>query len=174
MTKVQRRGILERISRRRRHEEDCMEIRKIASHKKDYLPLLLLGDEQESMIDRYLERGTLYALFDEGAARAVCVVTDEGNGVLEIKNIAVEPAFQKKGLGRALIAYIENAYRQTHAVLQVGTGESPLTVPFYEKCGFRYSHRIPNFFTDHYDHPICEGGVLLRDMVYLQKPLAPR
>ena len=174
MTKVQRRGILERISRRRRHEEDCMEIRKIASHKKDYLPLLLLGDEQEDMIDRYLERGTLYALFDEGAARAVCVVTDEGNGVLEIKNIAVEPAFQKKGLGRALIAYIEYAYRQTHAVLQVGTGESPLTVPFYEKCGFRYSHRIPNFFTDHYDHPICEGGVLLRDMVYLQKPLAPR
>ena len=151
-----------------------MEIRKIASHKKNYLPLLLLGDEQESMIDRYLERGTLYALFDEGAARAVCVVTDEGNGVLEIKNIAVEPAFQKKGLGRALIAYIENTHRQTHSVLLVGTGESPLTVPFYEKCGFRYSHRIPNFFTDHYDHPICEGGVLLRDMVYLQKPLAPR
>ena len=174
MTKVQRRGILKGISRRRRHEEDCMEIRKIASHKKDYLPLLLLGDEQEDMIDRYLERGTLYALFIEDAARAVCVVTDEGNGVLEIKNIAVAPAFQKKGLGRALIAYIENAYRQTHAVLQVGTGESPLTVPFYEKCGFRYSHRIPNFFTDHYDHPICEGGVLLRDMVYLQKPLAPR
>ena len=56
-----------------------MEIRKIASHKKDYLPLLLLGDEQEDMIDRYLERGTLYALFIEDAARAVCVVTDEGN-----------------------------------------------------------------------------------------------
>ena len=114
-----------------------MEIRKITSCKKDYLPLLLLGDEQEDMIDRYLERGTLYALFIEDAARAVCVVTDEGNGVLEIKNIAVEPAFQKKGLGRALIAYIENAYRQTHAVLQVGTGESPLTVPFYEKCGLK-------------------------------------
>ena len=150
-----------------------MEIRKITSRKKDYLPLLLLGDEQESMIDRYLERGDLYALFAEGGVQAVCAVTDEGNGVLEIKNIAVAPAFQKKGLGRALIAYIENAYRQTHAVLLVGTGESPLTVPFYEKCGFRYSHRIPNFFTVHYDHPIYEGGVLLRDMVYLQKPLAP-
>ena len=151
-----------------------MEIRKIASHKKDYLPLLLLGDEQENMIDRYLECGTLYALFIEDAARAVCVVTDEGNGVLEIKNIAVEPAFQKKGLGHALIAYIENTHRQTHSVLLVGTGESPLTVPFYEKCGFRYSHRIPNFFTDHYDHPIYEGGVPLRDMVYLQKPVSPR
>ena len=148
-----------------------MEIRKIASHKKDYLPLLLLGDEQENMIDRYLERGTLYALFIEDAARAVCVVTDEGNGVLEIKNIAVEPAFQKKGLGRALIAYIENTHRQTHSVLLVGTGESPLTVPFYEKCGFRYSHRIPNFFTDHYDHPIYECGVQLVDMVYLQREL---
>ena len=66
MTKVQRRGILKGISRRDKPVEAYMEIRKITSCKKDYLPLLLLGDEQESMIDRYLERGTLYALFDEG------------------------------------------------------------------------------------------------------------
>ena len=107
-----------------------MQIIKVTSNKKQYLPLLLLADEEEAMIDRYLERGTLYALFDEGAARAVCVVTDEGNGVLEIKNIAVEPAFQKKGLGRALIPYLENTHRQTLSVLLVGTGDSPLTVPF--------------------------------------------
>ena len=31
-----------------------MEICRIQHHKKDYLELLLLGDEQESMIDRYL------------------------------------------------------------------------------------------------------------------------
>ena len=42
---------------------------------------------------------------------------------------------------------------------------------FYEKCGFTRSHRIPNFFTDHYDHPIYEAGVQLVDMVYLQRNL---
>ena len=48
-----------------------MKIRKVETDKKEYLPLLLLADEQEDMIDRYLERGDLYVLEDDGA-RAVC------------------------------------------------------------------------------------------------------
>ena len=75
----------------------------VLHNKKQYLDLILLADEQESMIDRYLERG-----------------------------------------------------------------ESPLTVPFYESCGFTYSHRIPDFFTDNYDHPIYEAGKQLKDMIYLK------
>ena len=71
-----------------------MDIRRIESGKRDFLPLLLLGDEQEDMIDRYLDRGTLLALYD-GGLRAVCVVTKEAPGVFEIKNLAVEPAFQR-------------------------------------------------------------------------------
>ena len=39
-----------------------MEFRTISDNKRTFLPLLLLGDEQEDMIDRYLDRGTLYAL----------------------------------------------------------------------------------------------------------------
>lgn len=65
----------------------------------------------------------------------------------------------------------KNAYRRQFSILQVGTGDSPLTIPFYEKCGFVRSHTVPNFFTDHYDHPIYECGVHLVDMVYLQRPL---
>ena len=34
-----------------------MNIREIHENKKQFLPLLLLADEQENMIDRYLERG---------------------------------------------------------------------------------------------------------------------
>lgn len=56
-------------------------------------------------------------------------------------------------------------------LLLLGTGDSPLTVPFYQKRGFVYSHRVPNFFTDYYDHPIIEGGVRLVDMVYLKRKL---
>ena len=67
-----------------------MDIRRIESGKRDGLPLLLLADEQEDMIDRYLDRGTLLALYD-GGLRAVCVVTKEAPGVFEIKNLAVEP-----------------------------------------------------------------------------------
>ena len=95
-----------------------MKIREVNENKKQFISLLLLADEQESMVDHYLEKGTMY--------------------VLEDGNV---------------------------------TGDSPLTVPFYEKCGFVRSHNIPNFFTDNYDHPIYEGGVQLIDMIYLQRCL---
>ncbi len=147
-----------------------MEIVEIKSSKKQYLDLLLLADEQESMIDRYLNRGTMYALTDQGV-KAVCVVTDEGNGILEIKNIAVAPGFQRKGYGQKLIQAIQQIYGGRFRLLQVGTGDSPLTIPFYEKCGFRRSHCIPNFFVEHYDHPIYECGKQLVDMIYLQMDL---
>ena len=67
-----------------------MEIRKVNENKKQFLSLLLLADEQEDMVDRYLEKGTMYVLDDCGV-KAECVVTDEGDGILEIKNIAVQP-----------------------------------------------------------------------------------
>ena len=145
-----------------------MKIKEIKENKKQFLPLLLLADEQEDMIDRYLNKGTMYVLDDDGV-KCECVITDEGNGVLEIKNIATEPEYQGKGYGKALIDFIATTYKGKYSILQVGTGDSPLTIPFYEKCGFARSHCIPNFFTDNYDHPIFECGVQLVDMVYLQR-----
>ena len=147
-----------------------MEIRNIKTNKMQYLRLLLLADEQEDMIDRYLERGVMYVLEDDGV-KAACVVTDEGNGILELKNIAVAPDFQRKGYGRALVTFLIQTYRGQYQVLQVGTGDSPSTIPFYESCGFRRHHLVKNFFVDHYDHPIYECGVQLVDMVYLQREL---
>ncbi len=147
-----------------------MKIREIIDHKKAYLDLLLLADEQEDMIDRYLEHGTMYVLEDDGV-KAECVVTDEGGGILELKNLAVEPAFQGRGYGKNMVDFLVRTYKEQYTVLQVGTGDSPSTIPFYESCGFRRHHLVKNFFTDHYDHPIYECGVQLVDMVYLQRRL---
>ncbi|MGI6029147.1 MAG: GNAT family N-acetyltransferase [Candidatus Heteroscillospira sp.] len=147
-----------------------MEIREVTQNKKTYMDLLFLADEQEDMIDRYLDRGVMFVL-DDGGVKAECVVTDEGNGVLEIKNIAVAPRSRRRGYGRLLIEFVRQRYQDRFQTLQVGTGDSPLTIPFYEACGFVESHRVKNFFTDNYDHPIFECGVQLVDMVYLKKEL---
>lgn len=148
-----------------------MKIIEIRENKKAYLPLLLLGDEQETMIDRYLERGDMYVMADGGSALAVCVVTDEGDSILEIKNLAVDPASQRKGLGRRMIEFVADRYCDRFDALIVGTGDSPLTVPFYERCGFVRFHVVRDFFLKHYDHPIIEAGVVLRDMVYFRRRL---
>lgn len=145
-----------------------MEIREIKENKKQFLPLLLLADEEEAMIDSYIENGTMYVL-DDGGVKAECIVLDAGNRILEIKNIAVQSDYQGKGYGKALIDFIIERYKGQYSVLQVGTGDSPKTVPFYQKCGFVYSHTIPNFFADNYTQSIYEDGVLLRDMIYLKR-----
>lgn len=155
---------------RRDFTDEQKAIREIKDNKKQYLDLLLLADEQEDMIDRYLERGTMYVLDDDGV-KAECVVTDEGDGILEIKNLAVAPDSQRCGYGRMMIRFLEEAYSGRFDILQVGTGDSPLTIPFYESCGFRRSHVVKGFFTEHYDHPIYEGGRQLTDMIYLRMNL---
>lgn len=148
-----------------------MSIQFITNDKKHYLPLLLLADEQESMIDRYLERGDLFVMFDGQNPIAVAVVTAEGNGVYELKNLAVTPVYQRKGYGRQMIEFLCRHYSGACHTMLVGTGESRQTVSFYENCGFTYSHTVPDFFTRNYDHPIIENGRVLKDMIYFQRKL---
>ncbi|WP_300704270.1 N-acetyltransferase [Bacteroides sp.] len=148
-----------------------MNISQITNNKKQYLDLLLLADEQESMIDRYLEQGEMFMLEDDGV-KAVCVVSKQENEVCELKNIAVVPEFHRKGYGRMLISYLINHYSGVYNKMTVGTGDVPSSLGFYESCGFYYSHRIENFFTDNYDHPMVEDGILLKDMVYLSQDIS--
>lgn len=67
-----------------------------------------------------------------------------------------------------MVEHVWHYYADCHTLL-VGTGNSPLTLPFYRSCGFTHSHTLPDFFTRHYDHPIIEGGILLKDMIYLKR-----
>ena len=87
-----------------------MKVEQVFSDRKRFLDLLLLADEQEDMIDRYLERGDMFALYDEDKLRAVCVVTNEREGIYELKNIATCPDSQRKGYGKSLIEYLFHHY----------------------------------------------------------------
>lgn len=144
-----------------------MNIVKVTEEKKKYLSLLLLADEQEDMVDKYLGRGDMFVLDDNGA-KAECVVTKEADGVYELKNIAVLPDSQRKGYGKALIEFLFSYYGDCKTMF-VGTGDSPAILNFYKKCGFTESHRVKNFFTDNYDHPMYEDGKQLVDMIYLRR-----
>lgn len=149
---------------------DNIEICIVKENKKRLLPLLLLGDEQESQIDKYLERGDLFALYD-GDVKSVCVVTDEGDGVLEIQNLATDEQNQQRGYASRLIEYIVLHYSKRYKKIILGTGDVSGILKFYEHRGFSITHRLPDYFTTHYDHPIIEDGVLLKDKVYLAREL---
>lgn len=147
-----------------------MQIIKVTENKKQYLDLLLLADEQESMLDGYLSEGDLWALYDEDL-KSVCVVVPIDSEKCELKNIATYKKYQGRGYGKALINFIFDFYKTDFKEMLVGTGETPSTLLFYENCGFERSHRIKNYFTDHYDHPIFEEGLQLVDMIYFGRKL---
>ena len=151
-----------------------MNIQRFGPHqgelKRRFKDLLLLGDEDWNMVERYLDRGEMFVLFDEGEAKTVCVVTDEGNA-LEIKNLATRTDSQKQGYGRTMIEFIVTRYSSKYSSLFVGTGENEETLRFYRNCGFKYSHRVPNFFLENYSKPIFENDRKLIDMIYLRMDL---
>ena len=140
------------------------------SEKVNFMELLLLADEDWKMIEKYLYRGELFALYDDGL-KSVCVVTQESDCICELKNIATYEKWHGEGYGSKLLNHIFSYYKDKYATMLVGTGDVPWILQFYQKSGFKVSHRIRNFFTDNYDHPMFEGGVQLVDMVYLKKDL---
>ena len=147
-----------------------MHVEQVAARDMDGLrDLLLLADEQWDQVERYLGRSVVYALYERDVLCAECAVTDEGDGLAELQNIAVHPGCQRKGYGRELIAYVLRRCRGRFAVLRVRTGDSPLTVPFYLSCGFALVGSIPGDISRRYDHPIYEGGKLITDTVVFEQ-----
>lgn len=142
----------------------------ITAHKKNFLPLLLEGDEQESSIDKYLERGELFALYDSDL-KSICVVTDEGAGTLEIQNLTTDERYRGQGYATTLINHIVEHYKNRYDKIILGTGDVPGILSFYKQFGFVTTHRVVDYYTTHYDHPIMEEGVQLKDKVYLERKI---
>jgi GNAT superfamily N-acetyltransferase len=148
-----------------------MEIKKITANKNSFMDLLLLADESENMVNKYLDRGELLALYDNDLKTAA-VVTKEDENVYELKNIATYEKYRGKGYGSSMIKYIVESYKSKGGLLLVGTGEDERILTFYKKFGFEYSHTVKNFFVDSYDHKMFANGKQLKDMICLKMELA--
>ncbi|GAA2904143.1 GNAT family N-acetyltransferase [Enterococcus pseudoavium] len=144
-----------------------MEIKEIFTDKKDFLELLLLADEQEDMVDRYLADGRMFVLYDPDL-KSEAVVTRLNEQECELKNLATLPSQQGQGYGKALVQFLLHKFLADYQTIYVGTGDTPATLNFYKSCGFHESHRVKNFFLDNYREPIIDQGVRLVDMIYLR------
>lgn len=149
-----------------------MEIKEIGENKFEFIDLLLIGDEEESMINRYLEQSTLFVLYDKGKLVSLCAVIKADFDIIEIKNLATYPQYRNKGYASALLDFVYDKYKNECKALILGTGENEKTLRFYKKRGFTEFGRVRNFFTDNYTHPIFENGNQLIDMIYLKKSVS--
>lgn len=141
----------------------------------DPLPfsLLLLADETIAAIEKYIYDSAVYMLMNAQEAVGVAALYPLSADELEIKNIAIAPTYQNKGIGSLLIRQIiEIARRQSYKTLIVGTADTgSQQIRFYERNGFKKYALRKNFFIKNYPQPIFENGVQLKDMLLLQQQL---
>lgn len=142
-----------------------------ASPRQDHWPLLLLADPDRAMVERYLYDGQLYEGLLPGEKRplAVAVTLPLDGARLELKNLAVDPAWQGQGLGGQMLEWLCAKAQDRYEKLLVGT--SRFGVSFYAGHGFAYSHLAEHFFRDNYPEPLEENGEVLDHMYYLARDL---
>ena len=145
-----------------------LDFRKIDSDRSAYIPLLLEGDEDMAMLNRYLDRGDLFGLFDNENVVTLALVTAEGD-CAELMNIVTVEKHRGKGYGSLMLSYLSKEF-SAYGYLIAGTGDCSPARLFYEKNGFSLSGLRKGFFLQ-YDHPVIENGRMLTDMVLYRKRL---
>ncbi len=141
----------------------------LQGNPKTHLNLLLSADPDEGMIDRYLSQSRIYVLEYRGEPACQAVILPIDEKTIELKNLATEERFQKRGLARHMIQWLCEEYGARYERLIVGTSRQGCY--FYQRCGFRFVTMVPHFFTDHYPHPIYELGEQCVNLYYLERKI---
>jgi len=148
-------------------------IRKLGADDQMPYDLLRLADESDKAINDYLARGEIYAAFLNDKIVGECVLLPTRPFTLELINLAVDEAYQGKGIAKKLIAFaVQKAKEDDFEVLEVGTGNAGISqLALYQKCGFSITSVDIDFFRKHYDHAMFEDGIECRHMVRLTMDL---
>ena len=145
-------------------------IKKEKENKEQYMDLLLEVDPSKDMINDYLRDGELFVLTYKETIACVAVVIGIDDETIELKNIATKEIYRGQGLGKKMLKYLADNYKQKYKKMLVGTSEN--NIPFYVKQGFdKYEKTIKNFFIDNYKEEIWDGNIQCIDMYYYSKDL---
>jgi ribosomal protein S18 acetylase RimI-like enzyme len=150
---------------------DGLKINKL--EKADIVPyyLLLSADPNKELVDEYLKSGECFvAKNGNNEIVGEYVLIRKSDEIFEIMNVAVDPDYQGKGIGKALILdAISRAKDYCAQKIEIGTGNSSFPqLALYQKCGFRIVGVYKNFFVDNYPEKIFENGIQCLDKIMLE------
>src|SRR3954453_20066555 len=136
-------------------------------------PLFELAEDSPAQLDAYLAEGTVLVAHYDGAVVGHLQLVTPKPGEFEIKNIAVRPSHQRRGVGAALVAAaLDEARAKGATIVQVATATADTAnLRFYQRLGFRMREIERDAFTAATGYPPSskEDGVALRDRVWLDR-----
>ncbi|MCM3710378.1 GNAT family N-acetyltransferase [Sporosarcina luteola] len=147
-----------------------MKIIKLQHHEIPPYDLLLLADPSYELVEAYITDGECYVYKENEDIIGVFVIVPLSEVTVEITNIAVRGDRQRQGIGKKLLQEaIKVAKSSGYEWIEIGTGNSSIgQLALYQKCGFRISDVIKDFFIQHYDKIIMENGIQCIDMIRLR------
>jgi ribosomal protein S18 acetylase RimI-like enzyme len=148
-------------------------IRQLKNEEVPPYNLLELADPSRKMIDSYLPQSEIYLTESKENTIGVYVFYPLDQKTIEIKNIAVLPEYQGKGLGKMMLGHAEEISRNKgFTTLRIATANTSIAqLQLYLSRGFLLKEIIQDFFIDHYDGQIFENGVQCRDLMILEKEI---
>jgi ribosomal protein S18 acetylase RimI-like enzyme len=143
-----------------------------AGPRSELRPLFELAEDSAPQLDAYIDAGRVLVARDGEVIVAHLQITDgDGPGEAEVKNMAVDPAHQGRGIGRALMeAAVALAREEGRAALVVATAAADVgNLRFYQRLGFRLRSVERDAFTPAtgYEAGLTIDGIELRDRVWL-------
>jgi len=79
----------------------------------------------------------LAALDASGQMRAILLLTPQAGGVLKMRQVAVAPEWQGRGVGAALVEYSE-AFAKSQNFNKIALHARETAVPFYRRLGYEF------------------------------------
>jgi len=144
-------------------------IQKLDRIEKRHFDLLLEADPSKRLVEDYLARSFCFEASKNKQFVGIIVLLPTRAKVLEIVNLAVKEDFRNQKVGQTLISFaLTFARKNRYDVVEIGTGSTGFSQLYlYQKCGFRMTHIDSDFFIRHYQEPIFENNLQLKDMVRL-------
>lgn len=135
--------------------------------------LLLLADPSKEMINTYINESEVYFALHNEDVIGVLVMQSLTTDTVEIKNVAVKPELQRRGVGSYLIKNVIEISRQNNQKeIFIGTANSSSEqLSLYQKLGFEISSVKKNYFTENYSEAIYENGIQAKHQLILKMEL---
>ncbi len=135
-----------------------------------------LAEDSDAQLNSYIDLGTLWvARTNDGVAVGHLLAVARGEDTWEVVSTAVAEHARGHGVGRALLeravetARAEGASRVVLATATADVGN----LRFYQRCGFRMTHVVPDAFGADQGYPpgIEVDGIPMLDQVWFERRL---
>jgi GNAT superfamily N-acetyltransferase len=135
-----------------------------------------LAEDSDQQLDAYIDLGRVWVgRSADGKPVGHLHAVPRGDGVWEVVNTAVAEEVRGRGVGRALLERVVTEATDAGAsrlILATATADVG-NLRFYQHCGFRMTHVVPDAFGPEQGYPpgIEIDGLLLRDQIWFERVL---